>query len=67
MKIEYQSLTPSEEDLNWFNTFLPKFNGTAKYVHTDLDEAETLAMDACLQGVREFGKIISMRLPSHKG
>ena len=54
-------------DLNWFNTFLPKFNGTAKYVHTDLDNAETLAIDVCLQGVGGSGKITSMQPPFPQG
>ena len=27
-----------KRDLNWFNTFLPRFNGIAKYVHTGVNE-----------------------------
>ena len=53
-------------DLNWFNTFLLKFNGTAKYVHTNVNKIETLAKDACLQGVPtpEKNYIYAAALPS---
>ena len=49
---KYIPVTESiKRDLNWFKNFLPKFNGTAKYIHNDVTQVETLAIDACLQGV----------------
>ena len=36
-------------DLNWFKKFLPKFNGTAFFVHRPIQA--TIELDACLQGL----------------
>ena len=50
-------------DLNWFNIFLPKFNGTAKYFHNDVSEVETLAIDAYLHGVGRVRRTAYIQLP----
>ena len=36
-------------DLNWFQKFLPQFNGKAFYVHRPVQA--TIELDACLQGL----------------
>ena len=40
--------------LQWFVTFLEKYNGVSKYVHPRLNDLEVIALDACLTG---FGAV----------
>ena len=43
-------LTPDfHRDLNWFIKFIPKFNGTAFFVHHNIQHE--IELDACLQGL----------------
>ena len=37
------------QNLNWFHQFVPKFNGTALFVHSHINQETEL--DACLQGL----------------
>ena len=39
------------KDISWFIKFSPVFNGSTTYNHKDIACAQTLAIDACLQGV----------------
>ena len=38
-----------KQDLNWFQEFVPKFNGTAFFVHNHIHHE--IELDACLQGM----------------
>ena len=37
------------QDLNWFTKFVPKFNGTAFFIHNYVNQE--IELDACLQGM----------------
>ena len=39
-----------KNDLHWFLTFLPCFNGTVTYKHQTIEQVQTLAIDVCLKG-----------------
>ena len=38
-------------DMSWCVHFIPLLGGTATYQHLDIEQAETLYIDACLTGV----------------
>ena len=40
-----------KQDLLWFIKFIPKFNGTASYVHPQPTDAHTIAIDASLEKI----------------
>ena len=40
-----------KKDISWFLNFLPRFNGTTTYVHTNPFRSHTIAIDACLKAV----------------
>ena len=39
------------KDLQWFLTFLPTYNGIAYIIKSDIDEVQSLYLDACLTGM----------------
>ena len=41
--------TEFKQDLNWFLEFVPKFKGTAFFVHSNFHQE--IELDACLQGL----------------
>ena len=42
---------PIRQDINWFLTFVKRFNGTATYIHTNLYSRDVIELDACLTGL----------------
>ena len=54
------------KDLRWFLEFLPKFNGTTTYVHVLPHNSHTIAIDACLEGLRGIwdDKVYSVSIPA---
>ena len=55
--------TDFRRDLNWFTNFVPKFNGTAFFVHNKIHHE--IELDACLQGLgaRWGNRVYALRLP----
>ena len=56
--------TDFRRDLNWFTNFVPKFNGTAFFVHDKVHHE--IELDACLQGLdaRWGSTVYPLRLPN---
>ena len=53
-----------KQDLNWFQEFVPKFNGTAFFVHNQIHHE--IELDACLQGMgaRWGNRVYAMETPT---
>ena len=57
-------LTPEfHRDLNWFLNFIPKFNGSAFFVHQNIQYE--IELDACLQGLgaRCGNQVYALKIP----
>ena len=54
-----------KRDLNWFDQFLPLYNGVSIYGHKPT--SEILELDACLTGLRGRWQNIVYHLPIHRG
>ena len=52
-------------ELNWFKKFLPKFNGTAFFVHHPVQA--TIELDACLQGLGavHMNQVYAIHIPQY--
>ena len=52
-------------DLNWFKKFLPKFNGTAFFIHRPVQA--TIELDACLQGLGAvyLNQVYAIHIPQY--
>ena len=53
-------------DIIWFIEFIPRFNGTATYVHSLPTYSHAIAIDASLNRVGEHGRLKSIQLSYHK-
>ena len=53
-----------KQDLNWFQEFVPKFNGTAFFVHNHIHHE--IELDACLQGMgaRWGNQVYAIKTPT---
>ena len=54
-------------DIRWFVEFIPKFNGTATYVHNFPEASHTIALDASLVRVGGVwnGQVYTAKIPEH--
>ena len=54
-------------DIDWFQAFLPHFNGTTKFNKSRVEAEESLCLDTCLTGIRAIwgNRVYSAPINSH--